>query len=98
MVLEAYSTRQRRGRGDNPSLFLIGYGERGKKRERERVCVCVCVCVCEGGYGGICLPMCLGLTVVLCHGLLGSPQLPDKHKHSRENACLSPRDRPCSAI
>ncbi|XP_048123595.1 dedicator of cytokinesis protein 4b isoform X1 [Alosa alosa] len=28
----------------------------------------------------------------------GSPQLPDKHKHSRENACLSPRDRPCSAI
>uniref|UniRef100_A0A8C1Z7H7 Dedicator of cytokinesis 4b n=1 Tax=Cyprinus carpio TaxID=7962 RepID=A0A8C1Z7H7_CYPCA len=27
----------------------------------------------------------------------GSPQLPDKHKHSREN-CLSPRERPCSAI
>ncbi|XP_028810006.1 dedicator of cytokinesis protein 4b isoform X3 [Denticeps clupeoides] len=28
----------------------------------------------------------------------GSPQLLDKHKHSRDNACLSPRDRPCSAI
>uniref|UniRef100_A0A671SUL0 Dedicator of cytokinesis protein 4 n=1 Tax=Sinocyclocheilus anshuiensis TaxID=1608454 RepID=A0A671SUL0_9TELE len=27
----------------------------------------------------------------------GSPQLSDKHKHSREN-CLSPRERPCSAI
>ncbi|XP_035282476.1 dedicator of cytokinesis protein 4-like isoform X1 [Anguilla anguilla] len=28
----------------------------------------------------------------------GSPLLSDKHKHSRENSCLSPRDRPCSAI
>ncbi|XP_038636091.1 dedicator of cytokinesis protein 4 isoform X1 [Scyliorhinus canicula] len=28
----------------------------------------------------------------------GSPLLSDKHKHSRENTCLSPRDRPCSAI
>ncbi|XP_029102505.1 dedicator of cytokinesis protein 4b isoform X2 [Scleropages formosus] len=28
----------------------------------------------------------------------GSPLLSDKHKHSRENACLSPRDRPCSAM
>ncbi|XP_036373486.1 dedicator of cytokinesis protein 4-like isoform X3 [Megalops cyprinoides] len=28
----------------------------------------------------------------------GSPLLSDKNKHSRENACLSPRDRPCSAI
>uniref|UniRef100_A0A9J8B9D5 Dedicator of cytokinesis 4b n=1 Tax=Cyprinus carpio carpio TaxID=630221 RepID=A0A9J8B9D5_CYPCA len=27
----------------------------------------------------------------------GSPQLSDKRKHSREN-CLSPRERPCSAI
>ncbi|XP_073710037.1 dedicator of cytokinesis protein 4b isoform X3 [Misgurnus anguillicaudatus] len=27
----------------------------------------------------------------------GSPQLSDKHKHSREN-CLSPRERPCSAV
>uniref|UniRef100_G1PM09 Dedicator of cytokinesis protein 4 n=1 Tax=Myotis lucifugus TaxID=59463 RepID=G1PM09_MYOLU len=27
-----------------------------------------------------------------------SPLLSDKHKHSRENACLSPRERPCSAI
>ncbi|KAA0720700.1 Dedicator of cytokinesis protein 4 [Triplophysa tibetana] len=27
----------------------------------------------------------------------GSPQLPDKQKHTREN-CLSPRDRPCSAV
>lgn len=27
-----------------------------------------------------------------------SPLLSDKHKHSRENSCLSPRDRPCSAI
>uniref|UniRef100_A0A8C5H8S7 Dedicator of cytokinesis 4b n=1 Tax=Gouania willdenowi TaxID=441366 RepID=A0A8C5H8S7_GOUWI len=24
----------------------------------------------------------------------GSPQMAEKHKHSRENACLSPRDRP----
>uniref|UniRef100_A0A4W3IW85 Dedicator of cytokinesis protein 4 n=1 Tax=Callorhinchus milii TaxID=7868 RepID=A0A4W3IW85_CALMI len=28
----------------------------------------------------------------------GSPLLTDKHKHSRENPCLSPRERPCSAI
>ncbi|GCC26659.1 hypothetical protein chiPu_0005077, partial [Chiloscyllium punctatum] len=28
----------------------------------------------------------------------GSPLLSDKHKHSRENTCLSPRERPCSAI
>ncbi|XP_077957905.1 dedicator of cytokinesis protein 4b isoform X13 [Gasterosteus aculeatus] len=28
----------------------------------------------------------------------GSPQMAEKHKHSRENACLSPRDRPVSAI
>uniref|UniRef100_A0A667YVP1 Dedicator of cytokinesis 4b n=1 Tax=Myripristis murdjan TaxID=586833 RepID=A0A667YVP1_9TELE len=28
----------------------------------------------------------------------GSPQMADKHKHSRENACLSPRERPVSAI
>ncbi|MGH0125965.1 UNVERIFIED_CONTAM: hypothetical protein FKN15_078427 [Acipenser sinensis] len=28
----------------------------------------------------------------------GSPLLSDKHKHSRENFCLSPRERPCSAI
>ncbi|XP_010894805.2 dedicator of cytokinesis protein 4b isoform X3 [Esox lucius] len=28
----------------------------------------------------------------------GSPQLQDKHKHSRENSCLSPRERPVSAI
>lgn len=27
-----------------------------------------------------------------------SPLLSDKHKHSRENSCLSPRERPCSAI
>uniref|UniRef100_A0A6I8NMQ4 Dedicator of cytokinesis protein 4 n=1 Tax=Ornithorhynchus anatinus TaxID=9258 RepID=A0A6I8NMQ4_ORNAN len=27
-----------------------------------------------------------------------SPLLSDKHKHSRENACLSPRERPCSAV
>uniref|UniRef100_A0A2K6MDF8 Dedicator of cytokinesis protein 4 n=1 Tax=Rhinopithecus bieti TaxID=61621 RepID=A0A2K6MDF8_RHIBE len=30
--------------------------------------------------------------------LPSSPLLSDKHKHSRENSCLSPRDRPCSAI
>ncbi|XP_020495209.1 dedicator of cytokinesis protein 4b isoform X8 [Labrus bergylta] len=28
----------------------------------------------------------------------GSPQMAEKHKHSRENACLSPRERPVSAI
>uniref|UniRef100_A0A673YRA2 Dedicator of cytokinesis 4b n=1 Tax=Salmo trutta TaxID=8032 RepID=A0A673YRA2_SALTR len=28
----------------------------------------------------------------------GSPQLQDKHKHSRENSCLSSRERPVSAI
>ncbi|XP_028602510.2 dedicator of cytokinesis protein 4 isoform X1 [Podarcis muralis] len=28
----------------------------------------------------------------------GSPLLSDKLKHSRENSCLSPRERPCSAI
>ncbi|KAG9280350.1 dedicator of cytokinesis protein 4-like [Astyanax mexicanus] len=28
----------------------------------------------------------------------GSPQLSEKHKHGRENSCLSPRERPCSAI
>ncbi|XP_066523017.1 dedicator of cytokinesis protein 4b isoform X3 [Hoplias malabaricus] len=28
----------------------------------------------------------------------GSPQLSEKHKHTRENSCLSPRERPCSAI
>ncbi|XP_006633511.2 dedicator of cytokinesis protein 4 isoform X1 [Lepisosteus oculatus] len=28
----------------------------------------------------------------------GSPLLSDKHKHSRDNSCLSPRERPCSAI
>ncbi|KAJ8411271.1 hypothetical protein AAFF_G00172770 [Aldrovandia affinis] len=28
----------------------------------------------------------------------GSPLLSDKHKHSRDNSCLSPRDRPCCAI
>ncbi|CAL8242244.1 unnamed protein product [Merluccius merluccius] len=28
----------------------------------------------------------------------GSPQMADKHKHSRDNTCLSPRDRPVSAI
>ncbi|KAM6986822.1 dedicator of cytokinesis protein 4b isoform 3-T3 [Aplochiton taeniatus] len=28
----------------------------------------------------------------------GSPQLSDKHKHSRDNSCLSPRERPVSAI
>ncbi|KAL7827969.1 hypothetical protein AOLI_G00311210 [Acnodon oligacanthus] len=28
----------------------------------------------------------------------GSPQLSEKHKHARENSCLSPRERPCSAI
>ncbi|XP_030633164.1 dedicator of cytokinesis protein 4b [Chanos chanos] len=28
----------------------------------------------------------------------GSPQMTDKHRHSRENTCLSPRDRPCSAV
>uniref|UniRef100_A0A8C6LYX5 Dedicator of cytokinesis 4b n=1 Tax=Nothobranchius furzeri TaxID=105023 RepID=A0A8C6LYX5_NOTFU len=28
----------------------------------------------------------------------GSPQMAEKHKHSRENTCLSPRDRPVSAI
>uniref|UniRef100_A0A3Q3DTZ1 Dedicator of cytokinesis 4b n=1 Tax=Hippocampus comes TaxID=109280 RepID=A0A3Q3DTZ1_HIPCM len=27
-----------------------------------------------------------------------SPQMAEKHKHSRENACLSPRERPVSAI
>uniref|UniRef100_A0A8B9IPD4 Dedicator of cytokinesis protein 4 n=1 Tax=Anser cygnoides TaxID=8845 RepID=A0A8B9IPD4_ANSCY len=27
-----------------------------------------------------------------------SPLLSDKHKHSRDNSCLSPRERPCSAI
>lgn len=27
-----------------------------------------------------------------------SPLLSDKHKHSRENSCLSPRERPCSAV
>uniref|UniRef100_A0A6I8SKC6 Dedicator of cytokinesis protein 4 n=1 Tax=Xenopus tropicalis TaxID=8364 RepID=A0A6I8SKC6_XENTR len=27
-----------------------------------------------------------------------SPLLSDKHKHSRETSCLSPRERPCSAI
>lgn len=30
--------------------------------------------------------------------ILASPLLSDKHKHSRENSCLSPRERPCSAI
>uniref|UniRef100_A0AAR2LB14 Dedicator of cytokinesis 4b n=1 Tax=Pygocentrus nattereri TaxID=42514 RepID=A0AAR2LB14_PYGNA len=30
--------------------------------------------------------------------LSGSPQLSEKHKHARENSCLSPRERPCSAI
>ncbi|XP_016889524.1 dedicator of cytokinesis protein 4b [Cynoglossus semilaevis] len=28
----------------------------------------------------------------------GSPQMAEKHKHSRENTCLSPRERPVSAI
>ncbi|XP_051911224.1 dedicator of cytokinesis protein 4b isoform X3 [Hippocampus zosterae] len=28
----------------------------------------------------------------------GSPQMAEKHKQSRENACLSPRERPVSAI
>ncbi|CAL8386243.1 unnamed protein product, partial [Gadus morhua 'NCC'] len=28
----------------------------------------------------------------------GSPQLADKHKHCRDNTCLSPRDRPVSAV
>lgn len=28
----------------------------------------------------------------------GSPQLSEKHKHVRENSCLSPRERPCSAV
>nr|XP_046234418.1 dedicator of cytokinesis protein 4b isoform X3 [Scatophagus argus] len=28
----------------------------------------------------------------------GSPQMAEKHKHSRDNACLSPRERPVSAI
>ncbi|KAF3705033.1 Dedicator of cytokinesis protein 4 [Channa argus] len=28
----------------------------------------------------------------------GSPQMAEKHKHARENACLSPRERPVSAI
>ncbi|KAF7670188.1 hypothetical protein LDENG_00035470 [Lucifuga dentata] len=28
----------------------------------------------------------------------GSPQMAEKHKHSRENACLSPRERPVSAV
>uniref|UniRef100_A0A3Q3VVY0 Uncharacterized protein n=1 Tax=Mola mola TaxID=94237 RepID=A0A3Q3VVY0_MOLML len=28
----------------------------------------------------------------------GSPQMAEKHKHSRENPCLSPRERPVSAI
>uniref|UniRef100_A0A3B3DJP4 Dedicator of cytokinesis 4b n=1 Tax=Oryzias melastigma TaxID=30732 RepID=A0A3B3DJP4_ORYME len=30
--------------------------------------------------------------------LPGSPQMAEKHKHARENACLSPRERPVSAI
>lgn len=30
--------------------------------------------------------------------IVASPLLSDKHKHSRENSCLSPRERPCSAI
>uniref|UniRef100_A0A4W4EBC1 Dedicator of cytokinesis 4b n=1 Tax=Electrophorus electricus TaxID=8005 RepID=A0A4W4EBC1_ELEEL len=32
------------------------------------------------------------------HVRAGSPQLSEKHKHVRENSCLSPRERPCSAV
>lgn len=40
------------------------------------------------------------LTLTILPFLLfpASPLLSDKHKHSRENSCLSPRERPCSAI
>lgn len=38
------------------------------------------------------------LANVSCCWCPGSPQMAEKHKHSRENACLSPRERPVSAI
>lgn len=37
-------------------------------------------------------------TTCLYSPSLASPLPSDKHKHSRENACLSPRDRLCSGI
>lgn len=39
-----------------------------------------------------------GCTTCLYSSSLASPLPSDKHKHSRENACLSPRDRLCSGI